>query len=130
MNLVIALVTIIVMLIVVVVAQHGQVLKAIASEAYARGLYEGEKGRREAAERHVSYGSPIAPAAKELPAAQGKSSEEKAQELGRPFSDETVERGVASLRDQYASVGRILSDADLRAEVIEMLAVDPTMIEG
>lgn len=96
-----------------------------ADAAYYKGLYEGEKGRREAAERQAAHGVAIAPEARELQAVTPPS-EEIARELGRPFSEETLERAVEDLRKQFEGAGMRVTDAQLRAEAELMLGAAET----
>lgn len=85
-----------------------------------QGLYEGEKGRREAAERQAAHGVAIAPEARELKPAEPMS-EEIARDLGKPFSEETLQRGIEDLRKQFAQAGVPVTDEQLRAEALLML---------
>lgn len=91
-----------------------------ADAAYYKGLYEGEKGRREAAERQAAHGVALEPQGRELTAVTPPS-EELARELGKPFSDETLTRGMEDLRKQFEAAGMHVTDAQLRAEAELML---------
>lgn len=90
--------------------------------AFATGLYLGERGRRQAAERFLTFGGPDA--------GHGPTSRAPSQEAENRFledvaavSEETVERLVEHLREEATLQGiEGVSDAQLERDARAMLA--------
>ncbi len=80
------------------------------------GLWWGERGRRQAAERYVVFGSPesaSAPPSSAVPP--------EPEDRWRDQREEAVEQGVDELRQAYRAQGRPFDEKQLRQEVETML---------
>lgn len=89
------------------------------------GLWWGERGRRIAAERLASTGSPSAPLARRLP--DEVDGEGRALSVGRAaaeaqFSASTIQKGIEQLQREADAAGLTLSPEDARRQVLAMLA--------
>lgn len=89
----------------------------------------GERGRREAAERLATTGSPSGPLAARI--ADAPDAEERVLSAGKAiaekrFTEATIQKGIEQLQQEAALVGRPLSAHDAREQAIAMLygAVD------
>ncbi len=100
------------------------------------GLWLGERGRRMAAERRETHGTPLEPTARRLP--DEPDSETFARTVGRTeanarFSEETIRRGMAQLKAEAEATGLPLSDADARTQALAMLhgtlEAEPDVVE-
>jgi hypothetical protein len=100
------------------------------------GLWLGERGRRMAAERRETHGTPLEPQAARLP--DQADSESLARTVGRAeanarFSEDTVLRGMAQLKAEAESIGQTLSDVAARAQALAMLhgtlETEPDVVE-
>jgi hypothetical protein len=90
----------------------------------AIGLFVGERGRRQAAERLAITGSPSAPLAARL--ADMPDAEQRVLAAGRMaadrrFSESTIQKGVEQLQQEAAALGRPLGPKEAREQVIAML---------
>ena len=89
------------------------------------GLWLGERGRRQAAERVLVTGSPTEIAAKRLPDQDDAAA--RAMTAGRvmasaQLSEDTIKRGVAHLQREAEAVGQSLSAEEARKQVLAMVA--------
>ena len=100
----------------------GVAAAATAVAGYYHGMYRGEIGRREAAERLLVYQSPMVPVARELETA--RPSETVARDIGSPVSEQAVEAGVREMSMLYEEIGRRVTPQQVREEVIAMLSSD------
>lgn len=90
----------------------------------AIGLYLGERGRREAAERLATTGTPSAPLATRI--ADAPDAEQRVLSAGRlaadrRFSEDTITKGVEQLQREAQALGRPLSAHEAREQVVAML---------
>lgn len=92
---------------------------ALAAAALIYGLYLGERRQRIALERQATFGTTVVAPAREV--TTPKQSEEVVRDIGKPFTEQTVTKGMDVLRRQYREIGRVVNDAELRAEVEAML---------
>jgi len=82
----------------------------------ALGLFWGERGRRQAAERWKVYGTPEAPQA-----ASVSSPSDSHDSVVTSISDEAVDRGAAELKAMMSQEGYHLTDAEYRERARGML---------
>lgn len=87
---------------------------------FALGLWLGERGRRQDAQRRETFGNPLAPKATTHPAAPGP--EERIQDLG--FSPATIKRGVDEVMKAAKQAGRPMSHEEAENQVRQMLSPD------
>lgn len=96
---------------------------ALTAGAFALGLYRGEKGRRQAAESLLLFGTPEPAPARTV--VQGAPLRARAVEPTRGIrglEDETVKRGAKMLQDESKQAGiPIPDDATAEAMAREML---------
>lgn len=86
----------------------------------ALGLWWGERGRRQAAERLLVHGTTQVAAPRRL--GSPVASEEVATTTGRAFTEATVERGVERLLAEAEAEGQRLSPEEAREQVVYMLS--------
>lgn len=84
------------------------------------GLYLGERGRRQDAQRREVYGTPLKPQAREIP--QPPDVEERVRNMG--FDPATVARGIEALQAEAKKAGRQLGHEEARSMALEMLHPD------
>ena len=92
--------------------------------AGATGLWWGEKGRREAAERLAVSGNPAGPLAFRLP--DQSDPETRVMSMGRTvdeanFSEDTIAKGIEALQTEAKALGRPLAPEEARRQVMAML---------
>ena len=91
--------------------------------AFATGLYLGERGRRQAAERMLTFGSPEASPGAPTSLAPSKEAEDRFLEEAALYSEETVEKLKDHLREEATRQGiEGISDRQLEADARAMLA--------
>jgi hypothetical protein len=92
---------------------------SLAVGAGALGLWVGERGRRIAAEKREVYGTPIATPTKGRTLPPATDPEHRAMTAG--FSEETIERGIASIMAEARRQGRPMDPLEARNVVEAML---------
>ena len=104
--------------IIIVILSLGYVLAALMV-----GLWLGERGRRQATERFLVYGTPEdrrAPVVSRRPA---KEAEDRIAEAGKEFSEEVIEAAVKDLKQQ-AKAQKLegITDEQFRQDAIMLLS--------
>lgn len=95
-------------------------LLPIAIAALMVGLWLGERGRRMAAERHLTSGSPEGGMAAES-TAPSKEAEDRFMEAGQAVSKETVERATKDLIAEAKALGIRVDPKQIKRDVETMM---------
>lgn len=86
------------------------------------GLWLGERGRRQAAERMITYGSPEELKHRPVTSGPVADAESRYAAASKEFTEEAIEKATAQIEDAYRIRGVIVSHERARAEAASMLS--------